>query len=372
MRTLTLFLLAGCTALLASEGRREEVAPGIHRIEVRGEGEALGRELGRLLGPEIREVVGYLNGRALGPGPVGWAMKKRLVAKLPTLERHIPERYRAELRGMAAGAGVSYQDLLLENCLDDLLHHAGCSSVVLTASADGSLLHGRNLDYRMGFMARHKVVVDLETRGRRLRMVTVPGHIGALTAMSDRGLSLTNHTSRSRRNGPGEPTGLLYRRLLEESDSLGALEAGLRGAIRPQGNNLAVADARSHEAWALEFDAGDVARREATQGRLFVTNHYWCEGLSRYQTGGVPAWGSASLNRLGILQRALPAEVPLGALDLQRALAIHKRSVRWETPSNNGTVLSVVMAPATGRLWLAQGLSAPVTRGGFVAIPGRW
>lgn len=353
-------------------GERATLAPGILYLKLSGEGEALGLEYGRLLAPEVRQTVRDLDTRALGPGSVGKLVKARLLKKLPTLEAHVPERYRAELRGIAQGAGVAYRDLLLINCVDDLLHHAGCSSVILSKGTQGGTLHGRNLDYRMGFMARCKVVVDLETRGHRLRLVTVPGQIGGLTGMNDRGLSLSNHTSRSTANGPGEPTGFLYRRLLEDCGSLGEAEAALRAAIRPQGNNLALGEARTGKALALECDAKGVARREPTAQGLFVTNHYWMPELAVRQNGGLPAWGSASRQRLGQLQKALPEGTAPTSEALQRALSIHRPNPRWVTPSNNGTVLSVVMEPESGRLWIAKGLKPPVTQGGWLEVKGVW
>src|SRR5207245_2457937 len=100
----------------------------------------------------------FRQGRVLGLAFVA-------ICRLITLvmERHIPAELKLEMRGLAEGSGISYRDVLLLNCFDDLLHSLvrlalsvpaplrariglACSCFARVDPAGGLLL-ARNLDY---------------------------------------------------------------------------------------------------------------------------------------------------------------------------------------------------------------------------------
>ena len=70
---------------------------------------------------------------------------------LPFAEERVPQ-YVEELRGMADGAELDFNDLLVLNCMEALTEdalHAGCTSLAAApeVTADGSLLVGHNEDW---------------------------------------------------------------------------------------------------------------------------------------------------------------------------------------------------------------------------------
>lgn len=348
--------------------QREDPAPGVIHLHLQGEGRELGRAEGRALQSEIREMAQTLH-RILArqiknPGSLHAVSKN--------FESNIPKRFREELQGISDTSGVPYADLLLINVFDDLKHLQGCSSLVTLGDAGHPLLHGRNLDYAIPELARIKVIYDLETHGTRLRTFGFPGFIGVLTGMSSRGLALSSHTSQSYRKGPGEPSALLYRRMLEECASLEEMQACLARAQRTMGNNLAISDGRQHRAQALEFDAQALASRSPESGRLVVTNHFWTPSLQGHQESAWWRSGSGSTLRAEILGTRIPQGTGCEPNLVQQALAVEGPGPGWRTPANAGTVQSIVMEPATGRAWLACGTRPPVTRGKTLALPAIW
>jgi hypothetical protein len=355
----------------AGQGSAETLAPGLLHVQLKGEGYALGHMHGTLLRSEVRFIVRYLDEQLLGGGLTGGAKRDLLLRKAWQLDAFIPARYRDEMQGIADGAGVRYADILLINCFDDLQYLAGCSSAVALPHS-GPVIHARNLDYGIPELARHKVVFDLDVRGVKLRTVGFPGYAGVLTGMSSRGLGLSSHTSSAFHEAVGIPTGILYRQMLEEGTDLASMKGLLEKGPRTIGNNLALSDAHRREALALEFDAQHLVQREPSGGRLFVTNHFQVPGMRACQDQGwwVPTSGSSA--RVACLAAALPADGPMDQASVLKAMSEYGNTPAWRTPANRGTVQSVLMEPADGRLWIAKGQRPPVSAGGYLELPPAW
>ncbi len=347
----------------SSPFQREEPAPGVIHLQLRGEGYALGFAEGQALKPEILEIARFLREDVLTKGPIGPFSRDWVLSRAWELDAFLAERFREELRGMSDASGVPYADLLILNTFDDLLHVARCSSAVVLGQGTKPLLHARNLDYSFHQLARVKVILDIETRGTRIRTIGFPGFIGSLTGMSSRGLSLTSHTSPSDRTQIGEPSGLLYRRMLEDGHTLEEMQSILNSAQRTMGNNLALSDASGNRALALEFDAKAVVTRNPDEGRLLVTNHYWSPDLQSHQNQWLWAPASGSQNRVARLAISLPSGSPANSKLLQEALA---------RVANQDTVQSVVMEPLSGRLWMAKRQTAPVAPGAYLELGPAW
>jgi isopenicillin-N N-acyltransferase-like protein len=351
-------------------GTRADLAQGLVHVRIAGEGYALGHAHGRLLRPEIGRMVSILSKDLIRTT----VARDVMLLKAWRLDERAPARYRDEMRGVADGAGVQYADVLLINTFDDLMHLVGCSSAVVLPAGGEPLRHGRNLDYAIPALARFKAVFDIETRGLRLRTVGFPGYIGVLTGMNSRGLGLTSHTSATGAAAVGVPSGLVYRQMLEEGRDLPSMQAVLAASARTIGNNLALSDARAGAALALEFDAAHLAARGPEGGLLLVTNHFQIPAMQARQDRRWYAPESGSVARVACLARSLRPGRGADHGDRALRLALSERGPgrAWRTPANPGTVQSVVMEPATGRLLVAKGLSLPVTEGGYVEVPARW
>ena len=227
---------------------------------------------------------------------------------LARMHPNIPRELREEMRGVADGAQVPYRDILLINCFDDvlhaliqlnpllapLLHHrfvkpvlgwlgapptplpapAGfaCSSFVLTgeASALGTPIHGRNLDYMVndGFVDPDEIVPARASperrrvrgapeRGRAFASVAWPGFVGLVTALNADGLSLACLTSTvSRETANGTPLLLLYRLIAQYASTAGRGGVAAAGTRRTIGNNLTVGSASANDARLLRVHHG--------------------------------------------------------------------------------------------------------------------
>ena len=95
------------------------------------------------------------------------------------------------MRGIADGAGLDVQDIIVANFIPELFH---CSGFALSGSAtkDGTLYHGRILDYGCDWrLQEHAVLTVAEPRGRiPFVNVTYAGFVGSVTGMNAERVSI--------------------------------------------------------------------------------------------------------------------------------------------------------------------------------------
>jgi hypothetical protein len=375
---------------------------GLLMVEVAGEPYERGRQHGQALGERIRHLRDRLIGDIVfGKGPaMGAAFLTVLLGILARMHPNIPRELREEMRGVADGARVSYRDILLINCFDDvlhaliqlnpvlapLLHHRfvkpvlgwigapptpapgfACSSFVLTgsASATGAPIHGRNLDYLVhdGFVdptglvpreLRENVVVFVvrPTRGQPFASIAWPGFVGLVTSVNGAGLSLACLTSTvTRETANGTPLLLLYRLATQYASTLDESEWLIRGARRTIGNNLTAASGPADDARLIELTMGRVRAIPACDGLVAATNHFQHPSMVELQTGWVVPSSESRLARLHELFGAGRHGIAEAQAALVDACPPTGGEV-WDCLDNPGTIYSSIVDPTRLALWV--------------------
>ena len=384
------------TSLNQLAGSLEAQAPRV--VALAGSPHQMGLRHGQVLAPEIRflaqQVRPYIFARVGAVRGMGLRILARTFAL--AMNRHIPARLREEMEGIARGSGVPYHEILLLNTLDDVLNvlrrlaprspDVGCSSFVLfgSRSHDGTLMHGRNLDYHFrgtplddgGAVARllhrHAVLFAYRPWGL-IPFVAVawPGVCGVTTAMNQEGLSLGNLTSYVRGTSPdGMPTALLYRTIMEQASSLSEVGAMLRRAPRTVGNNLLVGSGRESSAALFEITRDSVQEVPPVDGLLVATNHFLSPGLAQRQRPFLPAHSVDRWKRLHALcdRRGITVRDALGFLGDVGTVYGETAGHPFARVANEGTAVSVLFEPARRRMWVAVGQGPPASRGEFRAV----
>jgi hypothetical protein len=396
---------------------------GLLVIHLTGDPYERGRQHGTALGERIRHLRScVIDDLVFGKGPaMGTAFLTVLYGILARMHPNIPRELRDEMRGVADGAKIAYRDVLLINCFDDILHALiqlnpvlapvlhhrfvkpvlgwlgspptptpgfACSAFALTgsASATGSPIHGRNLDYLIndGFvdpegivpreLRQHVVVfVVRPTRGRAFASVCWPGFVGLVTALNMDGLSLACLTSTvSRETANGTPLLLLYRMIAQYAGTLDEAEWLLRGTRRTIGNNLTVSSGPANDARGFELTMGQVRAVAPVGGVVVTTNHFQHPAMVEIQTGWVVP---SSENRLARLRELFGsgahgiAEAQAALVDLCPPLGA---SDVWDCLNNPGTIYSSIAEPASltlrvrahdrpDRTWVTLDLSEALT-----------
>ena len=103
----------------------------------------------------------------------------------------IPEKYIQELKGLADGAGLKYEDVLAGNLFPEAFH---CSGIALygKATKDGELYHVRVLDYMTDAGLQNcAVVMMVEPDGANAFMnISYAGSIGSITGMNEKQIAI--------------------------------------------------------------------------------------------------------------------------------------------------------------------------------------
>ncbi len=250
----------GDTRTLArcGEGFLEEV-DGYRVLHVKGTPYEMGFQQGALLRDEIREQVHFLfdvkaKEMTFELGGFKLLEPKRIIRGIAARQRKfIPERFFDEMRGIADGAEMDVQDIIVANFIPEMFH---CSGFALSGSAtkDGTLYHGRILDYGCDWKLQdHAVLIVAEPKGRiPFVNVTYAGFIGSVTGMNAERISIGEMGGRGLGHWDGVPMALLVRMALEEADSLDRAIAVFRDHPRTCEYYYVLADGETGKAVGME------------------------------------------------------------------------------------------------------------------------
>ncbi|MBV8677606.1 MAG: peptidase C45 [Planctomycetaceae bacterium] len=258
------------------QGFLEEV-DGYRVLHVKGTPYEMGYQHGALLRDHVRENARFLfeeKAKDLKVEVAGVKLlyPKRAIAGIAATERKfVPDRFYEELRGVADGAGMGFPDIVTANFIPELFH---CSGFALGGSAtrDGTLYHGRILDYGCDWrLQEHAVLVVAEPEGKiPFVNVTYAGFIGSVTGMNARKVSIGEMGGRGLGHWEGVPMALLVRMALEEADDLDRAIAIFRDHPRTCVYYYVIADGKSGKAVGMEasWDAFGVVGMGESHPRL--------------------------------------------------------------------------------------------------------
>ena len=260
----------------------------MERIAVDGAPGVRGRQYGRLAASRIHRCIAayrdIFEHRAGLSWPAAMAHAKGLVEAIGDFA---PDSL-AEMRGIADGAGVPFDAILVLNCRSELMFAAAqrrgetppgeCTSFAVTpeASADGRMLVGQNWDW-VPFARDVCILLDVERDDQPSFATIVEAGMLAKVGMNAAGFGLCTNTLVSERDAhrPGVPYHVMLRALLD-AESVEDAQRLLGSAERALSANYLVADKTGH-AMNFETIAGGEDEIHATRpcdGLLAHSNHF--------------------------------------------------------------------------------------------------
>ncbi len=245
-------------------------------VHLRGTHAEIGLAHGRQLSAEIRGlfddyIVGGLverEGRDLDD----------LIATARHYEKFIPRPYIEEMQGIARGAEVPYEHILVMNTFADAVLGArpeACSAFAVRTKR--GLIVGRNLDWtNFGVAHRHAVVFILDSpNGHRVMSVGWPGMSGAITGMNEAGLTVTlNMAFANDADSNATPFLLRLREILERQSTIAGATGALVEQPRTFAANVMLASARENSAAVVEMSGRRHALVPMNGDQLVTTNFY--------------------------------------------------------------------------------------------------
>ena len=255
-------------ALCAASARAQTIArcgagwleriDGYPVLHLKGTAYEMGSQHGALFREHVVENARYLldvksEQETLEWGPVRMKPQTLIRAIIQTQKRFVPDRYLDEIRGLADGSGLSEDVAQLANFVPELFHCSGFA-LMNSATKDGTLYHGRVLDYGVDWrLQEHAVIIVAEPAGGiPFVNVTYAGFVGSVTGMNARHVSVGEMGGGGIGHWEGVPMAWLIREVLERAETLDDAIAIFRDSPRTCQYFYVIADAKTNRAVGME------------------------------------------------------------------------------------------------------------------------
>jgi isopenicillin-N N-acyltransferase-like protein len=291
-----------------------------------------------------------------------------------------------EMRGIALGSEIDYEDVLSLNCRTEVLDAATlqiaagrrgrfaseCSSFVAEApsTATGSLIVGQNWDW-LARCEENVIVLSVEQEGKPNYVTVVEAGLLAKMGMNEAGVTLNANSLVSERDlgGEGLPFHVVLRALIEAPTVSEGL-ATLQRATRSGSGNYVLASA-SGLAVNVESAPGgyrDLAVELPDDGVFAHTNHFLSDHFLNQITDDYSIAlrdGPSTVTRLHRLRGFLRQHNGRISHELMQSILADHADHPWglcshanlDLPSHEhwATRASLIMEPASNGMWLAAG-----------------
>jgi isopenicillin-N N-acyltransferase-like protein len=350
-------------------------------IELCGSPHDRGIQYGRQASPEIARSIGHYGAQIAARGVDERRLTEIVARYLPTLEE-FDHRQVEEMRGIAAGAGVPFEHIVLVNARTELMQIAlrpglrdslrtmaseGCTGVVVRpeATRDKQLIHAHNWDWQRE-CADSAVILRIRNQdGPGILTFAEAGTLGRF-GFNARGICITGNGLESDRDyrSVGIPLTLIRRKVLEQQYLGIALQIAY---LTPKSgsNNMLISHGPSGLAFDFECAPDETFMVEPQNGLLAHSNHWLSPvALSKLRECGM-AEAPSTLYRIVRVREALAARAGEITYDDVVATMLDDFESPWSicypprasnptNPSIYATVASLIMRPAAGEMNVAM------------------
>lgn len=341
--------------------------------ELSGGPEARGDSYGRQAAVRIRRSIGHYHAQLSGGGLDAARIHRLARAFVSRVEAFDPA-YVAEMRGIARGADVAFEDVMLLNCRTEILQLAkrglpeaepdGCTGAIVTpqATADGTLLHGQNWDWKSECAETGVVLRIRRDDGPDILTFVEAGGLSR-AGLNAAGIAITANYLESDRDyrQAGVPLALIRRKVLMQSQLAVALHA-VYTTPKSASNNMIVSQAGGI---AIDFEcAPDETFQVHPDNGLLVHANHWVSpvALSKLRDTGIVATPDSLYRDLRVRDLLAPRRGRIDVAAVKAALFDDYqtpwsvcRPPRPSLSSNlSATVAQIVMVPARGVMEVAM------------------
>lgn len=351
----------------------QPVLPPFPLYEIAGSAEARGLSYGRQAAARVRQSIGHYHAQ-LSAGGLDAAKIHRLARAFVPRVENFDADYVAEMRGIAHGAEVAFEDVMLLNCRTEILQLAkrgllpeedpdGCTGAILLpeATADGVLLHGQNWDWKSECAETGVVLRIRREDGPDILTFVEAGGL-ARAGLNAAGIAITANYLESDRDyrTEGIPLSLLRRKVLEQAHVALAVRA-IYATPKSASNNVML----SHgSGWALDIEcAPDESFLLEAEGGVLVHANNWRSpvALSKLRDTGIATTPDSVYRDRRVMSALAAKRGRLTMNDLRAALFDD-----WQSPWSvcrpprmnlggnlSATVAMILMRPAAGHMEIA-------------------
>jgi hypothetical protein len=347
-------------------------------IEVSGSPYERGRQHGLAVPKRVKRSIELYGAQLTELGYDG-AAKSRLIAEFAREIEAFGAHYVEEMRGIADGAGVPLEDIVMVNARTEVMAKArlekakpveageelddGCTGAVILPerSATGELIHGQNWDWKAE-CAETAIVLRVRREDGPDFLTFVEAGGLARCGMNAAGISITANYLESERDftQAGVPLALIRRKVLEQEHFAMAMKA-VATTPKACSNNMMLSTVAG---FAIDFEcAPDEAFPIYPADGLIVHANHWVGqiALTKITDTGTPRVPESFYRDWRVRKLLDEAGRKLTVSDLKEAFfddfltpyAVCRPPRPNETGNLSATVAMVVMQPAKGIMEVA-------------------
>lgn len=363
-------------------------------VSVSGTPEARGRSYGQQAASRVRKSAAMYGQTLVELGYDAMA-RTQLIAHFAREIENFAPHYLEEMRGIAAGADVPFEDIVMVNARTEVVAKAraekkkaaelepgdGCTGALIlpTRSANGNLIHGQNWDWRAECADTAIVLRVRNDNGPDILTFVEAGGL-ARSGLNSAGVSITANYLESDRDFRqlGVPLSLIRRKVLEQQHFALAIKA-VATTAKSCSNNIMLGMAAG---FGVDYECTTDEAFPIYPGSddLIVHANHWVSevALSKLRDTG-RASTPESAYRDWRVRRLLNEKQQLTREDLKRALfddfgtpySVCRPPRPGSHDNLSATVAMVVMEPAAGLMEVAPlpALNRTFTRYSLTAEP---
>jgi isopenicillin-N N-acyltransferase like protein len=186
-------------------------------------------------------------------GPIEVTPRAAIQSIIEIQKPFVPQKFIDEIAGLAAGAGIKPEEARVANFIPEMFHCSGFA-LMNSATKDGTLYHGRVLDYAIDWgLQDHAVVIVCEPDGAiPFVNVSYAGFVGCVTGMNAKHVSIGEMGGGGLGHWSGMPMAFLVREALERGQTLDEAVQIFRETPRTCQYFYVVADGKTNTAVGME------------------------------------------------------------------------------------------------------------------------
>lgn len=329
---------------------------------------------GKMFKEKVANTIACYREMFMDYSKLSWERARELSTCFTDIIREYNPDYLEEIRGVAAGSGFDFEDILALNCRSELVFvgnemdktEGGCTSIGVSsdAGAGGAAFLAHNWDWKTSQRASMVIMKIRQKNGKPdIFMVTEAGIIGK-TGFNSAGICLYLNALSTNQEPKGLPLHVAMRGILDCETLAEAISAATRFQIGCCANFMI--GHRNGECVDIEIENEDFDVLYPKDGILVHTNHFISSRIPlapRKDTskGKFPD----SFVRLGRADKLMRKKK--GGISEQDIMAVLKDHVEYpgsicrhndpKAPVGKrmGTVFSMVVSLTGGRIWFCKG-----------------
>mgnify|MGYP001627369914 CR=1 FL=1 len=342
-------------------------------VDVSGSAYERGRQHGAAVPARVKRSI-ELYGGQLGDLGYDAAAKSALIGEFAREIEAFGAHYVEEMRGIADGAGVALEDIVMINARTEVIAKArlvrkrpvevteelddGCTGAIILPerSADGTLIHGQNWDWKAECAETAIVLRVRRDDGPDFLTFVEAGGL-ARCGMNEAGICITANYLESERDftQPGVPLALIRRKVLEQEHLAFAIKA-VATTPKACSNNMMLSTVKG---FGIDFECApdEAFPLYPSEGLIVHANHWVGQvALTKLRDTGTPRVPESFYRDWRVRKLLDEAGGKLTVDDLKQAFFddfLTPHSVcRPPRPNDTGnlsaTVAMVIMQPAKG------------------------